>query len=230
MEKIRLLLVDDQALFVESLRMVLETRAKDFDVIGVAHDGREAVEIARQEQPDVILMDVRMPGMNGVESMRLTRMASPRTRVLMLTTFDDDEYVVQALQIGAAGYLLKDMPPVELIAAVRAVNKGSILMSPKVAAKLVGKLVIPPEDKETARASVSAPLWFKELSGREREILHLVAKRLDNREIAEHLYIAEQTVKNHVSLIYSKMGARDRVQASLMALEAGLGEPDSSTL
>lgn len=222
MEKIRLILADDQALFVESLRTVLTTRAKDLVVAGVAADGLEAVRLVAREKPDVVLMDVRMPVMDGVESTRAIKEKHPRTRVLMLTTFDDDEYVVEALRLGAAGYLLKDMPPAELIAAVRAVHKGGILISPKVAARLVEKLTGPAEaPREGGRDGASPPPWLSELSGREKEILRLLAKGMDNREIAERLFIAEQTVKNHVSLIYSKMGARDRVQASLMAIEAG---------
>ena len=144
MDKIKLLLVDDQKLFVESLRTVLRTRAKDMAVIGVAGDGSEALAMVDLEQPDVILMDVRMSGMNGVEATRRIKEKYPAIRVLMLTTFDDDDYVVEALKVGAVRYLLKDMPPAELITAIRAVYEGGILISPKVAAKLVDKLTIQP--------------------------------------------------------------------------------------
>lgn len=229
MEKIKLLLVDDQQLFVESLRTVLTMRTKEVTVVGVACNGREAVRLVDRERPDVVLMDVRMPEMDGVESTRLIMGRYPRTRVLMLTTFDDDEYIIQALRVGAAGYLLKDMPPAELIAAVLAVHKGSVLMSPRIAAKLVGKLLGPvSEIRDMAGNSGHIPIWLNDLSLREKQILGLMARGHDNKEIARRLYIVEQTVKNHVSVIYAKIGARDRVQASLMAIEAGLDELDGS--
>ncbi len=226
MEKIRVLLVDDQMLFVESLRTVLETRAQDISVIGVAYEGAKAVEMTEELNPDVVLMDVRMPGMNGVESTRSIKEKHPEIKVLMLTTFDDDQYVVEALRLGAVGYLLKDMPPAELISAVRAVHKGGVLISPKVAAKLVEKLVTTPEssgkEKEAQNLSGSSNTWTNDLSAREKKILQLMAQGLDNKEIAKTLFIAEQTVKNHVSIIYSKLGVRDRVQASLLVIESGL--------
>ncbi|NLG83975.1 MAG: response regulator transcription factor [Firmicutes bacterium] len=224
MEKIKVALVDDQVLFLESLRTVLSTRAKDLKVVGVAHNGEEAIRLIEEERPDVVLMDIRMPGMDGVLSTRLIKQKYPQIRVLMLTIFDDDEYVVEALRVGASGYLLKEMPPAELIAAVRAVAKETgVLISPRIASKLVSKLVnLRGEGKAGVHETGEAPPWLKELSPREREILGLIARGLDNKEIAERLHLAEQTVKNYVSLIYDKIGARDRVQASLMALEAGL--------
>lgn len=224
MKKIQIILVDDQTLFVESLRTVLETRAEDMEVIGVACDGEKAVELVRQCRPDVVLMDVRMPVMNGVESTRLIKEQYPEIKVLMLTTFDDDQYVVEALRLGAVGYLLKDMPPAELICAVRAVHEGGVLISPKVANKLVEKIANPAADKgkEPACPTGQSNLWANELSDREKKILQLMAQGLDNKEIAKTLYIAEQTVKNHVSIIYSKLGVRDRVQASRLVIEAGL--------
>jgi DNA-binding NarL/FixJ family response regulator len=220
MKKIQIILVDDQTLFVESLRTVLETRAEDMAVIGVACDGARAVELVGQCQPDVVLMDVRMPVMNGVESTKLIKEQYPDVKVLMLTTFDDDQYVVEALRLGAVGYLLKDMPPAELISAVRAVHEGGVLISPKVATKLVEKIAGP---AEKGRETVNVPTnsWINELSDREKKILQLMAQGLDNKEIAKTLYIAEQTVKNHVSIIYSKLGVRDRVQASRLVMEAG---------
>lgn len=223
MKKIQIILVDDQTLFVESLRTVLETRAEDMAVIGVAYDGAQAVELVGECQPDVVLMDVRMPVMNGVESTKLIKEQYPDIKVLMLTTFDDDQYVVEALRLGAVGYLLKDMPPAELISAVRAVHEGGVLISPKVATKLVEKLMNPAEKgKDATGPTVNSNSWTNELSDREKKILQLMAQGLDNKEIAKTLYIAEQTVKNHVSIIYSKLGVRDRVQASRLVIEAGL--------
>jgi DNA-binding NarL/FixJ family response regulator len=220
MEKIKIVLVDDQTLFVESLKTVLETRADDLQVVGVANDGKRGVEVVAETSPDIVLMDVRMPLMNGVESTKLIKESYPDVRVLMLTTFDDDQYVVEALRLGAVGYLLKNMPPAELISAIRAVYEGGVLISPQVANKLLGlitnaqsKVEELPED-DTERSLVN------QLSSREKEILQLMAEGLDNKEIAGKLYIAEQTVKNYVSIIYSKLGVRDRVQASRMVLES----------
>jgi DNA-binding NarL/FixJ family response regulator len=226
-KKIQIILVDDQTLFVESLRTVLETRAEDMEVIGVAFDGSKAVELVGECHPDVVLMDVRMPVMNGVESTKLIKEQYPDIKVLMLTTFDDDQYVVEALRLGAVGYLLKDMPPAELISAVRAVHEGGVLISPKVATKLVEKIASPAEkEKEPASTTPNSSLWVNELSDREKKILQLMAQGLDNKEIAKTLFIAEQTVKNHVSIIYSKLGVRDRVQASRLVIEAGLDKEE----
>jgi DNA-binding NarL/FixJ family response regulator len=221
MDKIKVLLVDDQLLFVESLKTVLNTRAQDMVVVGVAHDGITAVKLTEKLQPDVILMDVRMPKMNGVESTRIIKEKYPEIRVLMLTTFDDDEYILEALKLGAVGYILKDIPPSELIAAVRAIYHGGVLIAPKVAVKLVNRI-----DHGNLQMRMESgkpiPEWLKEMSSREKEILGLMAQGYDNKEIARKIYIAEQTVKNYVSIIYSKLGVKDRVQASRMAIEVGL--------
>lgn len=219
MEKIKLLLVDDQTLFVESLKTVLKTRAKDMTVLGVANDGPTALAMIAVEQPDIILMDVRMPGMNGVETTRQIKEKYPWIKVLMLTTFDDDDYVVEALKLGAVGYLLKDMPPAELIKAIREVHEGGVLISPKVAAKIVDKLINPVKERSLNSDQNSLA---NELSNREKEVLRLLAQGFDNKEIAARLFIAEQTVKNHVSVIYSKLGVHDRVQASRKADEIGI--------
>ena len=222
MDKIKIVLVDDQTLFVESLRTVLETRADDLQVVGVAGDGRRAVEVVAQTNPDIVLMDVRMPGVNGVESTRLIKEQYPQTRVLMLTTFDDDQYVIEALRLGAVGYLLKNMPPSELISAIRAVYEGGVLISPQVANKLLGLITNSQMRSEEAQSHNSIAALVNQLSGREKEILQLMAEGLDNKEIARKLFIAEQTVKNYVSVIYSKLGVRDRTQASRMVIESGL--------
>lgn len=222
MDKIRVLLVDDQRLFIESLKTVFETYVEDIIVVGLASDGKAAVELVARERPEVVLMDVRMPGMDGVESTKIIKEKYPETRVLILTTFDDDEYVFEALRHGAEGYLLKDMPTVELISAVRAVQKGGVPISPKVASKLVN-YIMRPDDEKGIRPETQSHFWVNTLNDREKEILGLIAKGFDNKVIAKRLFIGEQTVKNYVSIIYSKMGVHDRVQAARMAIEAGLG-------
>ena len=226
MGRIHVLLVDDQVLFVESLRTVLETRAEDVAVVGVAADGFNAVDLTAQLQPDVILMDVRMPGMNGVEATRLILERFPAIKIIMLTTFDDDQYVIDALRLGAAGYLLKDIEPLELIASLRLVYNGGVLIAPRVAAKLVNRLTEPVYHPAVPEETPPKPpcSWVNEMSDREKAILRLLAKGMDNKAIAAQLYIAEQTVKNHISVIYSKLGVRDRVQATRMVIEAGLEE------
>lgn len=221
MEKIKIVLVDDQTLFVESLKTVLETRTDDLQVVGVANDGKRAVEVVAETSPDIVLMDVRMPLMNGVESTKLIKERFPDMRVLMLTTFDDDQYVVEALRLGAVGYLLKNMPPAELISAIRAVYEGGVLISPQVANKLLGLITNAQSKVEELPENNRDHSLVNQLSSREKEILRLMAEGLDNKEIAAKLYIAEQTVKNYVSVIYSKLGVRDRVQASRMVLESG---------
>ncbi len=221
MEKIKVLLVDDQTLFVESLKTVLEKEAEDIIIVGKAFNGRDALDMAASREPDVILMDVRMPEMNGVESTRAILEKFPDIKVLMLTTFDDDEYVMEALRFGAVGYLLKNVSSAELVAAIHAVNEGVVSIAPKVASKLVNKLFQPADERMLAKEPVP-PAWINELSHREKEILSLIAKGYDNKEIAKKLYIGEQTVKNYVSIIYYKLGVRDRVLVAKMATEAGL--------
>ena len=221
MEKIKVLLVDDHVLFVESLRTILKTRAKGMEVVGVAFNGQEAINFVAAHHPDVVLMDIRMATMNGVESTRIIKERFPATRVLMLTTFDDDEYVEEALRIGALGYLLKDVPATELIAAIKAVYEGGVTISPKVATRLVEKLAHPGDKNQfSPKTQVQFP-WLEDLSNREKEVLQLLTQGLDNKDIAKQLYIGEQTVKNYTSVIYCKMGVHDRVQAILKAKEAG---------
>jgi DNA-binding NarL/FixJ family response regulator len=220
MNKTRVLLVDDQVLFVESLRTVLETRATDFEVVGVALSGREAIRLVLERQPDIILMDVRMPDMDGVEAIKIIHEAYPDIHVLMLTTFDDDVYVVEALNHGAAGYLLKDIPPEELIVSLRAVCSGSIIISPQVANKVLrareGETA--PEESAGIRPAPSGENSFlRILSRREIEILRLIGEGADNVLIAKKLFIAEQTVKNYVSVIYSKLHVHSRMQAMKLA-------------
>ena len=214
---IRVLLVDDQALFREGLETLLSVH-KDIQVVGQACNGREAVEVAARLRPDVVLMDVRMPVLDGVRATRLLKEAQPECRVIVLTTFDDDEYIFDALRTGAAGYLLKDVPSARLVEAIRATARGESILEPSVAAKVIA---------EFTRVSSLVPAAQMEqlvepLSERELEILALIARGASNREIASQLFIAEGTVKNHVTHILGKLGVRDRTQAALKARELGL--------
>ena len=208
MKKIRLLLVDDQVLFVESLKSVLETKMDDIEVVGIARNGEHAIEAVEKHVPDIVLMDVRMPVMDGVEATRRVHDKYPDVRILVLTTFDEDKYVMDAIRHGALGYLLKDIPPSELIAAIRAVNEGASLVSPALLTKIFEDNA--PSDKQEIGKNVP---WHKKLSNREMEILELVSDGYENRQIAEKLFIAEQTVRNYVSAIYAKIGVHSRLQA-----------------
>ncbi len=220
--QVKVLLADDQRLFVESLKNVLKTRTKDIDVVGIAKDGAEAVAATEKLRPDVVLLDVRMPVIDGVRACRMIRKQSPRTHIIMLTTFDDDSYVHEALGCGAVGYLLKDIPPAELIVSIRAVKEGTVMISPSIAKKLARKTHGTDEDRgrrERARAEKSLPYWISTLSKREKDILLLLAEGKENIEISGILNIAEQTVKNNVSVIYSKLGVENRIQAMRVFLE-----------
>jgi len=214
---IRVLLVDDQALFREGLETLLSVH-RDIQVVGQASNGQEAVEVAAQVDPDVVLMDVRMPILNGVRATRRLKRAQPQCRVIVLSTFDDDEYVFDALRAGAVGYLLKDVASARLVEAIRAASRGESILEPSVAAKVIA---------EFTRVSSMVPSAQMEqlvepLSERELEILGLIARGASNREIADQLFIAEGTVKNHVTHILGKLGVRDRTQAALKARELGL--------
>ena len=213
----RVLLVDDQKLFVESLRVYMNTRAPDLDVVGVAYNGGDAVRMAETLKPDLVVMDVRMPGMDGVEASRILSERSPEIHVLMLTTFDDDSYVFKALNNGAAGYLLKDLDPSELVDAMRASISGSIQIAPTIATRLVsgstdGQRMDSDHGNEFAVETIySAEEAWLSLSRREREIIKLIARGLDNMEISDALNIAQQTVKNRVSDIYTKLDVHNRL-------------------
>jgi DNA-binding NarL/FixJ family response regulator len=209
---ISLLIADDQRLMRDGLRTLLELEA-DFRVAGEAENGQDALEKYAALQPDVVLMDIRMPMMDGVEAIRRLRAAAPGARVIILTTFDDDETVFEGLRAGALGYLLKDVSGEELADAIRTVARGGALIDPSITRKVVAEF--------TRMASPAARL-DEPLSGREVEILRLLAEGQTNREIAARLYLAEGTVKNYVSNILSKIGARDRTQAALRARELGL--------
>ncbi len=215
MNRIRVLLADDQSLFREGLRTLLSVQS-DLEVVGEAANGAEALTLAATQHPQVALMDVHMPVLDGVTATRRLHDSQPDCRVIMLTTFDDDEYVFEGLRAGAVGYLLKDTPSQKLFEAIRAAARGESFLEPSVAAKVVA---------EFARLSSSTPSKktdsLDELSEREMEIVRLLARGLSNREIAEQLVITEGTVKTHVSNILSKMGVRDRTQAVLKAKENG---------
>ena len=217
MDKIRVLLVDDQVLFVESLKTVIETRTEDIEIVGIAYNGQEALELVEKSLPHIVLMDVRMPVVDGVEATRIIHEKFPQIHILMLTTFDDDEYVHKALHHGAIGYLLKNIPPSELIAAVRATKEGASLISPAVIARLVEQINKHPFEADDHTISESnLPYLLQPLSKREIQVFHLLAEGYDNKQIADRLFIAEQTVKNYVSAIYSKIGVRNRVQVMRM--------------
>jgi DNA-binding NarL/FixJ family response regulator len=216
---VRVLLADDQALVRGGFRLILEKNG--IEVIGEAEDGAEAVELAEQLRPDVVLMDVRMPGTDGVEATRRLAEVGSTARILILTTFDLDEYVFAALRAGASGFLLKDVRPQELVEAVRIVARGEALLAPSVTRRLLHRFAaaLPPDQ---------VPADLDELTEREREVLVLVARGLSNAEIAEQLFLTEATVKTHVSAVLRKLGLRDRVQAVVLAYESGLVRPAQS--
>ena len=214
---IRVLLVDDQVLFREGLETLLSVH-KDIQVVGNASNGQEAFDVAAHVRPDVVLMDVRMPVLDGVRATSLFKDALPQCKVIVLTTFDDDEYIFDALRSGAVGYLLKDVASAQLVEAIRAAARGESILEPSVAAKVIA---------EFSRVSSMVPSMQMEqlvepLSERELEILSLIARGASNKEIAGQLFIAEGTVKNHVTHILGKLGVRDRTQAALKAKELGL--------
>ena len=218
MDNIKILLVDDQILFIESLKTVIETLTDDIRIVNIAHNGLEAIKMIKTEIPDIILLDVRMPGMDGVEVVKILHQEYPQIKIMMLTTFDDDYYVHEALEHGAAGYMLKDVPPADLIDSIRAMNHGTIQMSPQIMVKLMDHS----GDESSHLNSHRASLEIEKLSRREQEVLLLVSQNMDNSEIAEKFFIAEQTVKNHVSSIYSKLGIHDRSVAIKLAKAANL--------
>lgn len=216
---IRILLVDDQALVRTGFRMILETEA-DLEVVGEADNGLRAVSAARELAPDIVLMDIRMPEMDGIEATR--RIVTPDgggPKVLMLTTFDMDEYVYEALRAGASGFLLKDVPAPQLANGVRTVAAGDALLAPSITRRLI--------EEFTAGAGMTSapPRGMDELTPRELEVFRLVARGLSNAEIAAELIVGETTVKTHVTRLLMKLGLRDRVQAVVLAYEAGIVTP-----
>jgi len=212
---IKVFLADDQQLVRAGFRMVLDAQA-DMTVVGEAADGLAAVEALRGVAADVVVMDVRMPRLDGIEATRRICQAGDRPRVLMLTTFDLDEYAFAALRAGASGFLLKDVPPEELLFGIRAVHCGDAIVAPSTTRRLIDRFapMLPGDDEPLA--------GLRGLTGREREVLTLIARGLSNTEIAARLFVSEATVKTHVGRILAKLGLRDRVQAVILAYETGL--------
>jgi DNA-binding NarL/FixJ family response regulator len=213
---IRVLLVDDQPLFREGVHTLLSLQP-DLEVVGEAGTGEEALRLAARLRPDVILMDLQMPVLDGVEATRRLRLTQPDCRVIALTTFDDDEYVFEGLRAGAIGYLLKDTPSVKLLEAIRAAARGESFLQPSIAAKVVAEFSRLADQAPTRPQPLAEPL-----SERENDILRLVVTGASNKEIAAVLVITEGTVKNHLTNILAKLGVRDRTQAALKAKELGL--------
>ncbi|HEX3089664.1 MAG TPA: response regulator transcription factor [Ilumatobacteraceae bacterium] len=220
---IRVAIVDDQALMRDGFSMILDAQP-DIDVVGDAENGRLGVELCLRTRPDVVLMDIRMPVLDGIEATRLiTTSDGCETKVLVLTTFDLDEYVYSAIRAGASGYMLKDTPAKELVAAVRIIAQGDALLSPSVTRRLIEEFANQAQP-ETVTATLPG-----DLTDREREALELLAHGLSNREIAAQMYIGEATAKTHVSRLLTKLGVRDRVQAVVLAYESGLVRPGVPT-
>ena len=225
---IRVAVVDDQAL-VRSGFVVLLDSADDIDVVGEAADGAEAVALVQRERPDVVLMDIRMPGIDGLEATRRIT-ADPRFRgvkVIVLTTFDLDEYVFEALHAGASGFMLKDTLPVDLLAAIRVVAAGDALLAPKVTRRLIEQFTA--AGSEEAASGPGPNARIAELTDREREILLAVASGCSNAEIAKAMFISHATVKTHVSRLLTKLDARDRAQLVMIAYESGVVRPGTTT-
>jgi len=213
-EPVRILIADDQALVRGGLRMILEAQP-DLDVVGEAADGREALQVARELTPDLVLMDVRMPVLDGLETTRRLLVRDPTPKVLVLTTFDLDDYVYDAIRAGASGFLLKSAPPQQLVAGIRTVMAGEALLAPEITRRLLDRFVSRPP-----RSSARPPA-FAELSQRELEVLRLIADGRSNSEIAADLFLSEATVKTHVTHILTKLRLRDRVQAVALAYRTG---------
>ena len=220
MTAIRVILVDDQELVRAGFRMVLDAQP-DIEVVGEAPDGRAAIEVSERVPADVVLMDVRMPVMDGVEATRriVSRPGAPR--VLILTTFDLDEYAFAAIKAGASGFLLKDVPPNDLVSGIRAVHNGDAVVAPSTTRRLLDRFAV-----HLPSGEPHVPERLKQLTAREREVLILVARGLSNAEIAERLVLAEATVKTHLGRILAKLHLRDRTQAAVFAYESGLVRPD----
>lgn len=211
---IKVLLVDDQEILTQGLKMLLGTQ-EDIEVIGQCANGQLAVAVAREAKPDVVLMDIQMPVMNGIEALKIMKDTQTNMKVIMLTTFHDDDYISDALHNGAAGYLLKDTKPMEIAEAIRTVYRGDALISPQVATKLIELF-----NKQSVAVEKSEA--FESLTERERDIVRLVGQGMNNKEISGALFISEGTVKNHLTKILEKLCLRDRTQVAIYALNNGL--------
>lgn len=218
MEKLKILLVDDQILFAESLKTFLVNYAPDIEVLGISQNGKEACDFVQNKKPDIILMDVHMPVMDGVEAVKNIKANFPEIKIIMLSTYDEDEYVRSALLSGASGYLLKDISPTELIISIRALNAGTLQISPSIAQNLIQNTYVEAENtSQTSNMDFNKFEWLNTLTKREREVFTLIATGHDNEEIAEKLDLALQTVRNQVSTIYSKLGVKDRFEIIRLA-------------
>lgn len=217
---IRLLLCDDQQLVRSGFRMILEAEP-DFVIVGEAGDGEEAIRVARREHPDVVLMDVQMPRMDGLEATAALTALDRAPKVLVLTTFERDDYVFSALRAGASGFILKNAPTDQLVDAVRVVAAGDALLAPSVTRRIISEFTRRPATMANSRA-------LERLTDRELEVLRIVATGLTNAEIAERLFVGEATVKSHVSSVLTKLGLRDRVQAVVFAYDNGVVEPGTA--
>jgi DNA-binding NarL/FixJ family response regulator len=224
MSVVRVLIADDQALVRAGFKMILDAE-DDIEVIGEASDGTEAVDMARRLSPDVVLMDIRMPQLDGIEATRrvVAFDGTPPVRVLMLTTFDLNEYVYEALRAGASGFLLKDVPPEQLAAGIRVVAQGDALLAPSITRRLIQEFA------SASPVAATPPKGLDELTARELEVFKLIARGLSNAEIAAELIVSETTVKTHVARVLMKLGLRDRVQAVVLAYESGVSVPGRST-
>lgn len=211
----KILICDDQAVVRDGLELLLKLE-RDFEVVGAASDGAEAVELAAQKKPDLVLMDLKMPGTNGIEATRQIKARQPEVKVLVLTTYDDDQWVFDAIRAGASGYLLKDTPREDIIRAIRGTLEGKSFVDPGVAGKLLEQVAGKQVQPET--------LLTEKLTGREVDVLRLIARGLSNTEIAERLALSEGTVRNHVSAILTKLDVADRTQAAVIAIQYGLGD------
>jgi DNA-binding NarL/FixJ family response regulator len=229
---IRILLVDDQALVRAGFRMILDAEP-EMEVIGEAADGREAVDQVRELRPDVVLMDIRMPELDGLEAARRILAGAPEDngpgngapKILMLTTFDLDEYVYEALRAGASGFLLKDTPPEQLVSAIHVIAEGEALLSPSITRRVISEFV-----KGAGPQPQTQFPRLQDLTARELEVMKAIARGLSNAEIAKELFVSETTVKTHVARILMKLGLRDRVQVVVLAYEAGVVQPGDNTV
>ncbi len=220
MENIRILIADDQTITRSGLQTLL-TATENIEIVGEARNGDEAIKLAAKHQPDVILMDLRMPVVNGIEATRRIHRASPTIGILILTVFEDDTSVFPAIRAGARGYLLKDTEQDELLRAIRTIANGGAIFSPGIAQKVLGYLTVPP-------ATTSDDALFDELTSRERQILELIAQGQTNSEIANNLSLSPKTISNYISNVILKVHATDRAKLMLMAIEAGLGKRNNS--
>ncbi|GHV60041.1 DNA-binding response regulator [Spirochaetia bacterium] len=207
---IKILLADDQQLFSDNLKLMLQTLTEDIKVVGIAADGQEVIDMVEKITPDLILMDVRMPGIDGVQAAKIIHQRHPEIKIVMLTTFLDDTYVEDALQYGAYGYILKNIRSEDLIASLRAIFRGSVLFSPDILQKLIPRLDHDEHNNEYHEI-------ITHLGNREKEILKLVARGYNNKKIADTLFISEPTVRNYISSIYAKVGSKDRLQVMSIA-------------